>query len=196
MTDTLQCYICFESETPSNIFAKDPKPCICKGSIEIHEKCLQNVVKNSHNCSICKSRYNLKYLPTKDGKELIIEASNDGGVIEYTVDEQGEKHGSYIIRNRYGQMIILHSYIHGIMEGPYVEYYNNGQIRLVCKCKNNRIDGEYSEWYEDGTILEESHYKNGRKHGDCTNWVREGYMRIASVTKYEDGEPIDEDGYA
>jgi antitoxin component YwqK of YwqJK toxin-antitoxin module len=194
MEDTIQCYICYEDESKNNPYVAEPSPCICKGSIVIHKSCLENVLKTSRNCSICKTKYNLKYLPQKDGRELI-ETSESGNRIEYTINERGEKHGSYIVKNTDGRTILLQSYINGIMEGPYVEYYQNGQIKSVCKCRNNKIEGEFCEWYEDGSILEESNYKDGKKHGECINWVREGGIKVALTVQYDEGELQNEEDY-
>jgi antitoxin component YwqK of YwqJK toxin-antitoxin module len=190
MEEIIQCYICYENETINNMYLKEVRPCKCKGSIVIHKKCLDTVIKTSRICTICKTRYNLTYLPQKNGRELIIEKSNYGEIIEYTINDKGEKHGTYIIKNLDGRTLILHSYINGIMEGPYVEYYQNGQIKSVCKCRNNRIEGEYCEWYEDGSILEESTYKNGLKHGECIKWVREYDIKIIQTIQYDEGNEI------
>jgi antitoxin component YwqK of YwqJK toxin-antitoxin module len=193
MDSEVVCYVCFEHESKNNPYAESP--CICKGSIVIHKQCLETVIKTSRNCSICKIHYNLKYLPQKDGKELIIkDAHNNGEIIEYTINERGQKHGSYIIRARDGQMLECHSYINGIMEGPYIEYHSNGQIKSVCKCRNNILEGEYNEWDKDGNIIEESHYENGKKHGECIRWFRKGYMRVSKVLNYVDGD-IEESYY-
>ena len=81
----------------------------------------------------------------------------------------------------------MHSYINGIMEGPYVEYYQNGQIKSVCKCRNNRIEGEFCEWDKNGNIVEESNYKDGQKHGECIRWVPEGWCRVAKTVNYVEG---------
>jgi antitoxin component YwqK of YwqJK toxin-antitoxin module len=188
MEESILCYICYENESKENPYASDPNPCTCKGSIVIHKSCLENVIKTSRKCSICKSKYNLKYLPNKDGRELIVLTSNYGERIEYTINERGEKHGSYIEKNAFGQTVILHSYINGIMEGPYVEYYQNGQIKSVCKCRNNRIEGEFCEWDTNGNIVEESNYKDGKKHGEGIRWESEGWCRVAKTLNYVEGE--------
>lgn len=116
MTDTLLCYICYDHETIDNPYATEPPPCKCRGSLVIHQECLKNIIKTSRTCSVCKSRYNVKYLPQKDGKELVTEITNCGHYVEYTVNALGEKHGAYTIKNQDQQLILLHSYINGQME--------------------------------------------------------------------------------
>jgi antitoxin component YwqK of YwqJK toxin-antitoxin module len=193
MKDSYLCYICYDHEKEDDLFATEPSPCTCKGSLVIHQKCLNNIIKTSRVCSICKTRYNINYLPQKDGKELVMEITNLGHRVEYTVNEHGEKHGTYTVKNMDGQTILLHSYINGLMDGPFVEYYDNGQIKSICKCKNNKIDGEYCEWYRNGIIKEESIYKNGKKHGACVEWTMKGGVIIGITTQYFQGEPQGEE---
>jgi antitoxin component YwqK of YwqJK toxin-antitoxin module len=193
MKDAYLCYICYDHEKEDDLFVTEPSPCTCKGSLVIHQKCLDNIIKTSRVCSICKTRYNINYLPQKDGKELVIEITNFGYRVEYTVNEHGEKHGTYTVKNMDGQTILLHSYINGIMDGPFVEYYDNGQIKSICKCKNNKIDGDYCEWYRNGIIKEESIYKNGKKHGECVEWTMKGGVIVGITTLYFQGEPQGEE---
>lgn len=185
-----QCYICVEAESPDNPYANEPLPCSCKGSITIHESCLKTVIEKSRVCSICKTRYNLKYLPQKNGRELIVEKLPNNYTLEYTVNEKGEKHGTYMLKRPNGRTQTVHSYIDGIMDGPYCEYYPDGQIHIVCSCKNNRLNGHYNEWYPDGTIKEESYYKDGKKHGECIEWISEGFIRVSTTILFEDGEQV------
>jgi len=86
------CYICFDKDTVENPYATNPRPCPCKGSIEIHKQCLEKVVESNRTCSICKTKYNTKYLPNKDGRELIVEPLSNGGRVEYTINENNQRH--------------------------------------------------------------------------------------------------------
>ena len=187
MEDQIVCYICYDSETNDNKYVSNPRPCQCKGSIQIHLRCLNQIIKTDRKCSICKCRYNIKYLPQKDGRELIIRQTSSGYIEEYTVNGAGQKYGSYTLKNSDGQTLVYHSYIDDVMSGPFLEYFTNGQIKSVCKCKNNRIEGEFTEFYEDGSIREESYYVNGRKQGQSIRWVNKGYMKVAYKRTYNDG---------
>lgn len=193
MEEDIRCYICYEQETPATPYANNPRPCQCKGSIEIHESCLKNVVRTGHDCSICKKKYTLAYLPQRDGRELITKNLTTNYTIEYTINEYEQIHGSYIVKNGDGQPILYHSYINGVMEGPYIHYYASGKIHCVCRCKNDKIDGEYTEFYEDGSIKEELNYKDGKKHGQCIYWKRDGFTRISKEVEYVDGEPMNDE---
>jgi RING-variant domain/MORN repeat variant len=186
------CYICFEPSTEENPFVTDPRPCLCKGSIEIHKQCLEQVLKPTRHCSVCKAKYHKQYLPHRDGKELVIEAVDSGVYAEYTINDDGQKHGTYhLIKN--GNLLVTQSYINGKMEGLFVAYFPNGAIQIVCRCKNNKIEGDYTEWYSDGTLKEESFYVNGKKHGESIEWLRSGYTRVSNFKRYEDGECVEGD---
>jgi len=184
------CYICYEKESQEDPYAN--QPCCCKGSIAIHLSCLKEQIKRSRICSICHHRYQLEYLPNKDGKELITKTNKHGDCIEYTINLEGKKHGMYTLKNSKGQIISSQTYSDGMMDGPIIEYYESGQIKSICRCKQNRLEGDYSEWYEDGTIKEESQYINGLKHGESTIWKRRGGIRISTLLKYVHGEIIEE----
>lgn len=191
MEELVVCYICYDAPTKEKPYALEPRPSKCKGSIEIHKECLQNLIQTTKtHCGICKARYNIAYLPKRNGRGLYIESMPHGFKREYTVNEQGEIHGSYTIRHPNNQIISYSSYIHDKMEGPHIEYYPNGQIRTACRSKNNKLEGEFSEWYPDGSLKEESHYRDGLKHGECIRWKQENYIRVCTVFVYENGEIV------
>jgi hypothetical protein len=54
----MECYICYDKESSSDKFVKDP--CKCKGSNKIHTSCLKKLIeKNGSTCSICKQTFTL-----------------------------------------------------------------------------------------------------------------------------------------
>jgi hypothetical protein len=199
MTQDLQqdspqlCYICYESHTAENPFALSPPPCRCIGSIVIHTKCLNKVIKKTRHCSICKAKYSLHYLPQRHGLELIIELLDYGRQLEYTVNQSGEKHGTSIIKNRDGSVISKYSYIDGLLNGPFIEYYWNGHMKCLGEYKDGLQNGDYSEWYEDGSLQEESKYVNGVKHGLCIYYMKDGYVTVSNMVNYINGEAYDVD---
>jgi antitoxin component YwqK of YwqJK toxin-antitoxin module len=185
------CYVCYESPAAENPFALSPPPCKCTGSIVIHTKCLNQIIKKTHYCSICKTKYNLHYLPQRHGLELIIESLEYGKQLEYTVNSSGEKHGISIVKNRDGNIVSKYSYIDGKLDGPFIEYYWNGHMKFLGQYKGGLQNGEYSEWYEDGSLLEESKYVDGVKHGLCTYYMKDGYVSVSNMVNYVNGEAHD-----
>ena len=188
-----QCYVCYESQTDATPFALSPLPCICTGSIAIHTRCLSQIIKESRFCSICKTKYNLQYLPQRHGLELVIESLEYGKQLEYTVNTNGDKHGLYSIKHHDGQVISKYSYINGILNGPFIEYYWNGHMKFLGQYKNGLQEGDYCEWYEDGTLLEESKYVDGVKHGLCIYYMKDGYITVSNMVNYVNGDAYDID---
>jgi len=58
--------------------------------------------------------------------------------------------------------------------GPYVEYYGNGQKELEGHYKNGKREGLWTTWWENGRKANESHYKNGELVGSRTSWFETG----------------------
>ena len=178
------CYICQDDEDKS-LYLQDPSPCMCKGSIKIHKTCFENIIKTTHHCSICKTKYNHNYLPTRDGLELITEVQADGSIVEYTVNERDEQHGTYIYKSGNNKLIEC-KYWNGKIHGEYKSWYPNGQLECTCICINNKIDGSYMEWHEDGTIKEHSFYNDGVRDGMTKCWDQ--HANVIQNTLYIDGE--------
>ena len=183
------CYICYEPETNNNSYLKEPPPCECKGSIVIHKHCFEDIIKTSHVCSICKTKYKLEYLPNRNGLELITEVSINGDITEYTVDNEGNIQGEHIVKKQTGQIIAKSFYKNGLLNGVYQTWYNNGQQECYCYCINNRLEGEYKSWYDNGKILEQSFYENGIKEGLTKKWDKDGFLLSSKV--YKNGERMD-----
>ena len=187
MEEVVCCYICYDSETPTNVFLKDPKPCACKGSILIHKDCLETLIKTSRVCSICKTKYNIKYLPSKNGLELITEVAINGDITEYTVNHDGEEHGEHTVKKSTGELVSQCYYKNGEMHGEYKTWYPNGHLECQCQTIHNRIVGEYKSWYDNGIMMEQSLYnKQGLKDGLSKKWDKEGNLIISWV--YINGE--------
>ena len=183
--DPSSCYVC--CETSQDPFALDPLPCVCKGGTAIHVSCLSKIIEKSRICSICKTRYHLAYLPTKDGLEMVRKQTGRGEIIEYTVDEAGRKHGMYSVIDSRGQSVVVQGYEHGIRQGLYEEYYSSGTRKSRCHCVNNRIHGRYTEWFENGAFKEVSYYHQGLKHGPSTLWKYHDRKCIRSIHQYVHG---------
>lgn len=189
MEEAVCCYICYEFENKNNNYLKEPSPCKCKGSITIHKDCLNEVLKTSRNCSICKTKYNMMYLPNRNGLELMIEEAINGDITEYTIDELGNKQGEHIIKKQSGQLISKSNYNLGKLHGEYTTWYDNNQVECVCNCVDNHIEGEYKSWYDNGILMEHTFYKDGMKEGISKRWNNEGELRQSR--KYYRGEIID-----
>ena len=176
MEDNIQCYICYEPETNTNSYLKEPPPCVCKGSIVIHKDCFKNILKSSRVCTICKNKYNIQYLPNRNGLELITAVAINGDITEYTIDNE-DIQGECITKKQSGEIIEKSEYVNGLLNGKYRTWYVNGQLECECTCIRNRIEGDHKMWYENGQIMEHSFYIDGLKDGISKEWNINGKLK-------------------
>ncbi len=89
MTSTVQetCYVCMTDGSDEAF--KEPSPCRCKGTIHIHESCLEEVKKTMQSCSICRAAYR-DYGP--DGL-ITIKRINRGMIEISKIDGDGKLQG-------------------------------------------------------------------------------------------------------
>jgi antitoxin component YwqK of YwqJK toxin-antitoxin module len=186
MEEKILCYLCYDEESQVNPYLKEPPPCECKVSIVIHNNCLQEVLKTSRVCTICKTKYKLHYLPSRNGLELVSEIAINGDITEYTIDRSGDIQGEHIVKKQTGELISKCNYKDGLLDGEYKTWYADGQLECICICANNKIHGLYQAWYNNGTMMEETLYKEGVKHGLCKRWDKEGNLII--TRHYINGE--------
>ena len=62
-------------------------------------------------------------------------------------------------------------------DGPYVEYYNNGDTKIEGNIKNGKQDGLWTLWHENGKKKSEGHYKDGKQDGLWTIWHENGQKK-------------------
>jgi len=70
------------------------------------------------------------------------------------------------------------NYKTNIKEGPYREWYENGQIKFVGTLKNGLRYGLCKSWYRNGQIEEESNWLNGQLHGNVKYWSQQGRLQF------------------
>jgi hypothetical protein len=186
MEEKQTCYVCYEVETRMNPYVKEPSPCICKGSLVIHKQCLDKILKSSRICGICKTKYNSYYIPMRNGLEIVVEVNEYGDIIEYTVDEEGDKQGEQIEKTQSGEILSITHYKNGLLHGKYTSWYPSGQIECECHCINNKIEGELKSWHPNGVLMEYVFFRNGLKDGQYKRWDDRGHCIANRI--YIDGE--------
>jgi hypothetical protein len=72
-----------------------------------------------------------------------------------------------------------------LLQGPYLEYYQNGRPRIEASFSNNFLNGPYREYYEDGLIRCQGTLVNGKLQGEYTQWDEEGNRKFRAF--YVDG---------
>ena len=72
--------------------------------------------------------------------------------------------------------------------GPYVEYYENGQVEVEGNYKDGVKDGKHVGYYKNGQILVEGNYKDGKEDGKWVGYYSSG--EIKREENYKDGQRV------
>ena len=75
---------------------------------------------------------------------------------------------------------------HGIEDGLYTYWYNDGQKEQEGTYKGGEKDGKWTKWYNDGQKQSEETLKNKKEDGLWTYWHKNGHKK--SEKKYSDGK--------
>lgn len=68
----------------------------------------------------------------------------------------------------------LFSWDHGLLHGPVIGWYPDGQIKSYIPYENGCIHGYCRTWYPDGTLHEEGNYTLDVRHGAHVSYYRNG----------------------
>ncbi|MES2589179.1 MAG: toxin-antitoxin system YwqK family antitoxin [Bacteroidota bacterium] len=86
-----------------------------------------------------------------------------------------------------GSLSSMAFYTNGQRNGPYADYYPNGQASLICKFIEGNQSGLSLSFYEDGAKREETEHKNGMKNGKMVQYFQNG--KISLNTTFLDDQP-------
>jgi pimeloyl-ACP methyl ester carboxylesterase len=63
-------------------------------------------------------------------------------------------------------------------EGPYSEWYQNGQLEFYGQFQNGLRCGVHHTWYKNGQMSAEETWKQGQLHGRVTYWSQDGKIQF------------------
>jgi len=101
--------------------------------------------------------------------------------------------GKYLSWYDDGQIKIKCNYVDGKLNGEHLRWYENGQMYEKCNYINGKIHGEYLKWYKNGQMCGKCNYINGKIHGEYLSWYENGQMEIKC--NCVDGYKYYEDNY-
>ncbi|MFN0206166.1 MAG: hypothetical protein ACKVS6_07610 [Planctomycetota bacterium] len=111
----------------------------------------------------------------------------------YTVDAENRKNGPYLECYEDGKIKIRTSYRAGDIEGSFEELYPGGSLRLRTSYKKGKLDGSYLE--RDDTLAREikAHFREGEKHGKIDITEK---RKVVSTQEWKTGELLSLNGVA
>ena len=83
------------------------------------------------------------------------------------------------------------SFKNGKEEGPWVNYWDNGQLRLKGDYKNGTSDGPWVTYYENGQLRSKGDFKNGTQEGPWVCYKRDGTVDEEITGTYKDGVKVE-----
>ncbi len=148
------------------------------------------------------------------GVTVAFKKDADGNFTERGYLSGGQKSGvwmTYHTGKDAGRVKSIASYTNGILNGPYYELNNRGQIESETNYKNNKYDGQVvtykfgralsvknykdnvlnglsTDYYTDGVVQKEINFKNGKQHGSMKWYNEEGEMTMEY--EYKNGEKV------
>jgi antitoxin component YwqK of YwqJK toxin-antitoxin module len=95
-----------------------------------------------------------------------------------------------IIYERSGALFVNHLIFvyNGLLHGPEIHWYENGQRYSQRNFKHGREHGFQKAWYPDGHVLSLKNFRDGVPEGDFFEWYNSG--KISSFIRYKNGEEV------
>mgnify|MGYP006096171695 FL=1 len=80
----------------------------------------------------------------------------------------------------------------GILEGEWVNYFENGQFRYKGSYKNGLREGEWIFYHDNGQLYGKGSYKSGKKEGEWVDYRKDGTVDSERSGTFKNGERVSE----
>ena len=87
-------------------------------------------------------------------------------------------HGESISFYQNGATMIKRSYSHGKLNGEYIYWNQDGQIKIIRNFKDDLQHGKEIIWYDNGQKYYEREYNNGQPIGIWKLWYETGELAV------------------
>jgi antitoxin component YwqK of YwqJK toxin-antitoxin module len=74
----------------------------------------------------------------------------------------------------------------GALEGSYMEYYDNGSLKVKGTYNDGKCVGLYEEYHENGQLMFSANYVDGKREGTVTVYRPDG--SVLMLLDYTDGK--------
>jgi antitoxin component YwqK of YwqJK toxin-antitoxin module len=104
--------------------------------------------------------------------------------------KDGKKHGPYVTYWDNGQLFSKRTYKNGKMDGPWVSYWGNGQLFSKGTFKDGKQDGPWVGYHENGQLNYKGTYKDGKKDGPWVYYHDNGTVVKSLTGTYKNGVKV------
>jgi len=131
-----------------------------------------------YNHCDCKEtiNYDVESSSLKNGNYLF---TCTNSLTEKGAYKNGNKNGSWTIKNKNGIVISRIEYSEGILNGTYQLFFYEGEPKLTAQFENNKPIGNWKYFNKKGKILKQGKYKNGEPIGIWKVFDKKGKKIIA-----------------
>ena len=88
--------------------------------------------------------------------------------------KSGKREGPWVSYFENGQLDSKGTWKNGKEEGPWVGYFDNGQIETKGNFKDGLEEGPWVQYYDNGQLYWKGEYKNGKKEGPWESYNDDG----------------------
>ena len=96
---------------------------------------------------------------------------------------KGIQNGEWIEYWDNGKLKLKGNVKNGQQEGEVLYYYENGKLEIKGNFKNGKVEGEYLKYYENGQLKYKSNHKDGKQEGEWLYYYDNGQLQFKSNYK-------------
>ena len=100
----------------------------------------------------------------------------DGGVEETGTYLNDQLHGPYLEYHFGGKSFRKYNYIHGKVEGEWIDYYYEGAIRKKIQMVAGLKHGPFQEFHENGKLKQDGNYVEVALMGEVRDYDQDGEL--------------------
>lgn len=78
----------------------------------------------------------------------------------------------------------------GVLEGQWVNYFVNGQLRYKGSYKNGKREDEWIFYHDNGQVYGKGSYKNGKKEDEWVDYRRDGAVDSERSGTFKNGKKV------
>lgn len=110
---------------------------------------------------------------------LILEVKNEIHIFKIKFSEEDfENNECVVFRNIEGKKVILGKLINGKKIDKWVDWFNNGQIKIREFYQKGKLHGEQVKWFDNGKIRSTINYLEGGKNGEYQLRYKNGVLKL------------------